>query len=181
MNAIFSALMSGATPYILGASILFSSVGAGWVVHRMDGSTLANYQLAEARRDVDTITSTKKAQENFDKTAMDAAVTSAESQQKIVEKTNTIIRRITEYVSVKSDDNCIVPIGLIRLFNAAAPNAYPDSSTPNDTWKPNDSASGMELNSLAAAIAQNLGRWKQDDQQLIDLQNLVRQYQEQTK
>lgn len=86
-------------------------------------------------------------------TAVGAQQQATQARVQIV--TRTIVQKVPQYVDVKGDAGCSVPAGFIQLHNAAASGdltLVPDS--PAGTV---DSPSGVELHTVADAVASNYG------------------------
>jgi len=86
----------------------------------------------------------------------------------------TVIREVPAYVSESSDRNCVLPLGAVRLLDAAASGADPaqlrDHVAPG---QPDDAASGITLSEAVALLAANLGRARQNASQLEHLQRAL--------
>ncbi|MDR3398742.1 MAG: hypothetical protein P4M06_14430 [Pandoraea sp.] len=65
-------------------------------------------------------------------------------------KGDTIIKKVPVYVTAESDAACTVPVGFVRLHNAAANSAPPDD--PSDT---DARPSGVALSAVAGTVADN--------------------------
>lgn len=104
-----------------------------------------------------------------DKITHDADVAQALAQQKIVTQTKTIIQKVPVYVSKKAVDACVVPIGFIRLHNAAAS----DGTVPDAAGISNDAPAGIGLDTVAASVAGNYGTYHYVAAQLRALQAWV--------
>ena len=100
----------------------------------------------------------------------------AEAQTKIVTRTITRIREIPVYVTPKADAACAVPVGFIRLHDDAA-NDHQGATIPDAAGESLDSTSDAKLSEVSAAIVSNYGTYYQIREQLISLQNWVRQQQ----
>lgn len=85
--------------------------------------------------------------------------------------TQTIIQKVPAYVSAKSDADCIVPVGFVRLFDAAAsgndPGAVEAAIYPG---QPDDAASPSKLSDIAAMLAKNFGAARDNASQLTALE-----------
>ncbi|AJC15140.1 hypothetical protein [Pandoraea sputorum] len=63
-------------------------------------------------------------------------------------KGDTIIQKVPLYVTAQADAACIVPVGFVRLHDAAATNTAPDDPSDSDA-RP----SGVALSTVAATVA----------------------------
>jgi len=88
--------------------------------------------------------------------------------------TQTIIRKVPIYVSAKSDAACVVPVGAVRLFDAAASGSDPGVvAALIAPGQPDDAASGIALSDFVALLAQNFGAARDNAEQLSALQAAV--------
>ena len=113
-------------------------------------------------------------------TAGDAAVTQAAGQQAAETKevvrtrTRTIIKEVKVYVPVEADRACAIPNSVVRLHDAAAAGRTP---VPEPAGKPDGRPSGVELSGLTEAVVGNYGTCHEIREQLIGLQDWIRQMQ----
>lgn len=107
-----------------------------------------------------------------DRITHDRDVAAAEARQKIETVYRTIIREVPTHVSPAADAACTVPVGFVRVFNAAA-SGQPIESIPIPAGRTDDSPSGVGLSAVAGVTADNFGTYQQVRQQLIDLQAWV--------
>ena len=85
-------------------------------------------------------------------------------------KGDTIIKEVPRYVPVQADAACVVPRGFVRLHDAAAAGAVPDSD-PGDA----DAApSGVALSAVASTVAGNYTDSLANSEQLKTLQQTLR-------
>ena len=68
--------------------------------------------------------------------------------------TRTLIKEVPVYVSLAADARCVVPVGLVRIHDAAAAGA---PVLPAAAGGPLDAPSGVELSAVAATVAENYG------------------------
>lgn len=97
---------------------------------------------------------------------------SAERQVQIRTVTQEIVREVPVYVTVEADRACPVPVGLVRLHDAAAAGVVP--AVPDAAAAPHDAPSGVALSSVSATVAENYGRCLADQERLSALQQWVR-------
>lgn len=84
-------------------------------------------------------------------------------------KTETIIKEVPKYVTVKADADCIINTGFVRLHDAAAANTLPDG--PRDT----DAAPApVTLSTVSETVSANYGACFQNAAQLDALQDWAR-------
>jgi len=85
-------------------------------------------------------------------------------------KGDTIIKEVPRYVPVQADAACVVPRGFVRLHDAAAAGAVPDS----DPGGINAAPSGVALSAVAGTVAGNYTDSHANSAQLMSLQQVLR-------
>lgn len=89
---------------------------------------------------------------------------------KVVEGvTTTIEKEVVRYVSPAADAGCVVPVGFVRVHDAAASGAVPETA-PGDY----DSASGVALSAVASTVNANYGEFHKVAARLTACQAFVR-------
>lgn len=88
----------------------------------------------------------------------------------VAEKAATIVKEVPRYVTVQADSACTVPVGAVRVHDAAAGNE-PLSEPPGSA---DERASGIALSTLVGTTAENYGRCWQIREQLKALQEWAR-------
>lgn len=83
--------------------------------------------------------------------------------------TQTIERKVTEYVDKASDAQCSVPVGFVRVHDAAAAGTIPGAAAGTD-----GQPSGVALSSVAATVATNYGADHLTEAKLKSLQEWAR-------
>lgn len=87
------------------------------------------------------------------------------------ERGETILKEVPVYVTRQADDRCPVPVGFVRLHDAAAENRVPDSGNTGD---PDAPAPGVALSTVAVTVAGNYAACHEIREQLTSLQDWVR-------
>lgn len=82
----------------------------------------------------------------------------------------TITKEIPVYVTPEADAACTVPVGFVRIHDAAAGNTAPEPSAGD----PDAPAPGLALSAVAETVADNYTRYHALGAQLISLQDYVR-------
>ncbi|ALN92514.1 hypothetical protein [Lysobacter gummosus] len=82
-----------------------------------------------------------------------------------------ITKEIPIYVTPTADAACTVPVGFVRLHDAAAANQPTTPSTGN----PDAPAAGVALSDVAGAVADNYATCHANAEQVIGLQDYVRE------
>lgn len=83
----------------------------------------------------------------------------------------TIIRDVPRYVSIEADRACLVPVGFVRVHDAAAAGVPPTAEGAGD---PDAPAAGVALSGVAATVADNYTTCHAIAAQLSALQAHVR-------
>lgn len=78
--------------------------------------------------------------------------------------TQTLIHKVIEYVPAAADAQCVVPVGFVRLHNAAATGVLSDPADPAS--QPADAPSGIALSAVGATVAENYGACREDREAL---------------
>lgn len=96
--------------------------------------------------------------------AMAAQLESVKNQTRTV--TKTIVREVTNYVTPLSVRHCAIPLGFVRLHDAAAQNRLPEAPGLDA-----DAPGGVDLAAVAETVAENYGtchEWREQLDALID-------------
>jgi hypothetical protein len=95
------------------------------------------------------------------------------TKQKVIkEKGEQIVKYVDRYVTKEADANCVIPSSVVELHNSAAKNELPDT-----TRVANESPSGVALSTTTKTIVENYNLFHELRQQLISLQDWIRQQQ----
>ncbi len=87
----------------------------------------------------------------------------AERQAEIRILRQTLIREVPRYVTVEADARCAVPVGFVRLHDAAAAGVPTVADTAG---QPADAPSGLALSAVAETVADNYGACHADAEAL---------------
>lgn len=104
----------------------------------------------------------------------DVARKSEAHQVEIRWRTITTIREVPKYVTAETDRSYPIPVGLVRVHDAAARGLDP-SAVPDPSGLPDDAPSGVTASALGASIASNYGSCLADLERFRDLQGWVSQ------
>ncbi|MEO6377081.1 MAG: hypothetical protein ABIO37_03560 [Caulobacteraceae bacterium] len=99
----------------------------------------------------------------------DASVAEAKAQGRIRIVYRTLREEIPTYVTPETDRRFALPVGLVRLHDAAA-RGVALSRVPDPAGEPDGAASSVQPSDLAAAITDNYGACRADSEQLAALQ-----------
>lgn len=160
-------IFSGIGGYV--ASALAAAALAAFLTHKIDDDALKAVQLADQKAAVQAVQAAGAAQKRQDDVALNAAVAEAKAQQKIITQVQTITKEITVHVP---DTRVCIPIGLVRVLNAAAAN-NPDTSgiAPGQL---DDACSTVTWRSLAGDIVDDYGTAHKNAEQLNALEGTIR-------
>lgn len=95
----------------------------------------------------------------------------AVAQAEIRTITRTLIQEVPVYVTPDDDRRCVVPVGFVRIHDAAAAGR----AVSEPAGQPDDAASAVALSAVAATVVENYtGSCAANARQLSDLQAWVR-------
>lgn len=161
----------------IGLCLLIGTSGGAYVWGYERGQSIARIEQAAA-----TLKAVARAAEDARALGIaEGAITftteqhAAEVREKIVYRTITRIKEIQTYVTPKADAACVIPIGFVQLHDDAATNQ--GATLPDPAGQSPDTASDVKLSEVSAANIQNYGTYYQVREQLIALQNWVKQQQ----
>lgn len=78
--------------------------------------------------------------------------------------TQTLTREVVRYVPAAADAQCVVPVGFVRLHNAAATGVLSNPADP--AGQSADAASGVALSAVGATVVYNYGACREDREAL---------------
>ena len=154
-------------PYLIigGLLAVIGSFFFGW--HVGADQEAGKFAAAAAKQEQTVV---KMVEKQAEQTSV-AAEQGAEHQQQIQTITQTIIKEVPKYVTVKANAHCDIPYGAVRVLDAAARGV---PIVPSASGQSDDATSGVQLSSLVGDAATDLGTARQIRQQLIDLQGWVK-------
>lgn len=88
----------------------------------------------------------------------------------VKEKGDVIVKKVPEFITVKSDAECVIPKSFVLLHDSASKNEVPNTTGPID-----DSASAVRLSDVARTVTINYSNYHQLSEQLKALQDWIRQ------
>ena len=121
--------------------LLIGLLAGGWL-----GADWKEGQFA--KRAVEQVQSELAEVQHRDMITQDVGQAAAEHQQKIQVITRTITKEVTRHVTVKDDAACTVPLGALRVLDAAArgvPLVSPAAGQPDDDSAGNAQHSGPSV------------------------------------
>lgn len=90
----------------------------------------------------------------------------------IKEKGDKIVQYVDRYITKEADARCVIPVNVVELHNSAAKNELPDPSRVA-----NESPSGVTLSTTTKTVVENYNLANEIRQQLISLQEWIREQQ----
>ena len=146
---------------LIGLGAVLAAVLGLYAVWTIRGSELTKAR-AQLRLDDAQVASLTAAAEHATKVqvvsnTVDTKNTAAQVQIKTV--TQTIIEKVPVYVTPEADARCILPVGFVRLFNAAATGSSPDA-VPAPPGLADSAPSGVECSVVASTVADNFGKYR---------------------
>jgi len=153
---------------LLIASYLFAFAAGGALMHRLDEGRYQKLVATQARAQTKAVEHARVVEQAQTQVAVRAAGSAAAAQERIVTRTITLTREVPNAVATLVRDHPCVPVGLVRLHDAAAYGISPaDVGLPAD--QPDDACSAVAWPDFAAVIVENYGTARQNAQQLDDL------------
>lgn len=175
MTRLLTALAGWKGYALTAAAMLAIGFGAGWTVRDWKAAADHAGELTEKVRTVERIVYRERAQADVTSAVETKA---AEAQVQIRTVTQTIIKEVPVYVSPETDARFALPVGLVRVHDAAAAgHPLPESSGQPDDAAGNAQPSDIPPSRLAATIAANYGVCLADAARFSALQDWIRQQQ----
>lgn len=143
-------------------ALIGGGFGAGWTVQGW------RHGAAETKAAVRTVYVTRE--QGAINTA--AAAKDATAQAEIRYVTRTIVKEVPTYVSPATDARFPLPVGLVRVHDAAAIGIDP-ARLSDPAGLADDQASDVEASEAASAIAGNYGECRATATRLTELQDWV--------
>jgi hypothetical protein len=90
----------------------------------------------------------------------------------IKQKGEKIVEYVDRFITKEADARCVIPVNVVELHNSAAKNELPDPSRVA-----NESPSGIALSTTTKTVVENYNLANEIRQQLISLQDWIREQQ----
>ena len=167
MSSILS-LVTGLCGYAAAACIaaLLAGSATGYVVHRMDETTIAAIRLADQKAQTQAIQDADAIRQSQDQANLDAALAEAKAQQAIATTTRTVTREIT--IHVPQTQPCI-PYGLVRVLDDAATGGD-TANAATAAGQSDDACTGISWRALAGELTGDYGIGRANAEQLNALE-----------
>ena len=105
---------------------------------------------------------------NNEQISQDVGQQVEETKAEIQYVTRTIIKEVPVHVTAESDSRCVVPLGAVRVLDAAA------TGNPTISYAPGESAgqaSGIELSGVVSSVTDNYGYTRELEAQVMGWQD----------
>ncbi len=166
--------LAGWRGYALAAAVALAvGFSGGWTVRdwkaaRDDAASIEAAHQAELA----AVDAALKLERTQAATSDGIAAEAAEAQVQIRTVTRTLIKEVPVYVTPDDDRRCVVPVGFVRIHDAAAAGR---TAIPDPAGRPDDAPSGLALSAVAGTVVENYaGTCAANARQLSDLQAWVR-------
>jgi len=137
---------------------------------------VAHEKAAQAARVAKERKAVVKREAAADRITQDVGTKAETRQAQIRWRTQTLIREVPVYVTPETDRRFAVPVGLVRLHDAAALGVDP-ATLPDPAGRPDDAASGVAPSTLGATLAGNYGTCLAELDRFRMLQSWIEQQQ----
>lgn len=164
MSAFFAFLMNTKMNLLVTLLAVVMSVFVGWKVRDYDfqkhlkADAEAAQRASEAAREVEG---------NNEQIGTDVGQQVEEAKTQIQYVTRTLIKEVPIHVTAESDNRCVVPLGAVRVLDAAATGNPTISYGPGESA---DQASGVELSGVVSSVTDNYGYTRELEAQVIGWQ-----------
>ncbi len=167
-------IVAGAKAYLIiaAACLALGAAGGAAGAWRIQDGNIAAIKAEHLKAQAKAVAAAIKKERAASKLSDEAGRKAEDHQVAIRGATRTIIREVPVYVTPEADARCVLPVGFLRVHDAATRGA-PVSETLDPAGRPDDAAAGVDCSAAAAVIAENYGSYRSVAQQLIDLQDLV--------
>lgn len=137
---------------------------AGWKVRDAD---YQRHLKADARAALEASEGARATEAKNEKTATDIGRQVEEAKTEIQIVTRTLIKEVPIHVTAQADAHCVVPLGFVRLHDAAATGGPAPSYASGESP---DQASGVELSGVVSSVTDNYGYTRELEAQVISWQ-----------
>lgn len=165
MSAFFAFLMNTKMNLLVTLLAITMSVFVGWKVRDYDfqkhlkADAEAAQRASEAAREVEG---------KNEEIGQDVGREVEEAKTQIQYVTRTLIKEVPIHVTAESDNRCVVPLGAVRVLDAAATGNPTISYGPGESA---DQASGVELSGVVSNVTDNYGYTRELEAQVIGWQD----------
>lgn len=168
-------LIGGFKTYIIVgviAAVVAGSAGFGLAWKLQDGN-IASQQVAwdkaEAKAVADALKKERAGRAVTDK--VEAKVVAERVRIQTVVQTH--IREVPKYVTVQADARCVLPVGFVRLHDAAAL-GVPVEAVPDPAGRADDAPADVKCSDVAEVVAVNYGAYQTVRAQVVGWQDWAR-------
>ena len=165
------ALLRRYWPQLLAAGL---ALAAAWWLHSLGykaGAAAVQAEWAAERAQLEEQHDAEVARLNAAARYMD--VRFVETVREVEGQTRTIVKEVPRYVTVEADRACPIPVGFVRLHDAAASGDGLPADPP--AGRADEASSGIALSAVAETVAGNYGTCRRNAEQVIALQAYLRE------
>lgn len=145
--------MINRTVIAIALAIFLSSV-SGLVGWKLRDADYQRHLKADARAALKASEGARATEAKNEETATDIGRQVEEAKTEVQIVTRTLIKEIPIHVTAQADAHCVVPLGFVRLHDAAATG---DPAPSYATGESPDQASGTDLSTVAGTVIDNYG------------------------
>ena len=159
---------SGVWGYAAAAALsaIVAGSATGWTVHRIDQAAYVTLQLADAEAKDDAMAALARTDQREARANLDAAVSEAAAQQKIVTETVTVSKEIP--IHVPQSVPCI-SYGLVRVLDDAATGSD-TANAPAPAGQSDDACAPLSWRAFASELAGDYATGRANAEQLNALE-----------
>lgn len=151
---------------VIGAICLSAVSGlAGWKLRDAD---YQRHLKADAQAALTVSERARQTEGTNEETATDVGRQVEEAKTEIQIVTRTLIKEVPIHVTREADAHCVVPLGFVRLHDAAATGGPAPSYASGESP---DQASGTDLSTVAGTVADNYGYARELEAQVTGWQD----------
>lgn len=165
MSAFFAFLMNTKMNLLVTLLAITMSVFVGWKVRDYD---FQKHLKADAEAALDASEAAREVEGKNEEISQDVGREVEEAKTQIQYVTRTLIKEVPIHVTAESDNRCVVPLGAVRVLDAAATGNPTISYAPGESA---DQASGVELSGVVSNVTDNYGYTRELEAQVIGWQD----------
>ncbi|KAF1719834.1 hypothetical protein CSC75_14070 [Pseudoxanthomonas wuyuanensis] len=152
-------------------ALIAALVGGGvWQQHRIDAAQQATREALARVKAVEGERDTAQEETRLARANVRVVTQYVDRVQTVYVQGKTITKEIPVYVTPEADAACVIPVGFVRIHNAAAANTAAEPSTGD----PDAPAPGLTLSAIAETVADNYTQYHALGEQVIGLQDYIR-------
>lgn len=165
-------LLVGWKGYAMAAAVAFAGgFGSSWWLRDQMAASDRLVAAQAAAKERDKIAARVKTADAI------TADVGAKAETRAVEirwRTRATIKEVPVYVTAETDRRFAVPVGLVRLHDAAAAGVDP-ATLPDPAGRPDDAPSGVAASAFGATVVDNYGTCREQLEKFAQLQSWIEQ------